>query len=91
MERLSLSHNRALVQSRWNQHLLPEIVEDHDVCIHVEDVVAVGRVVICGPLFWLGALVGEHVIAMFGLIIDTVKACHLHKKKINNGICYLLE
>lgn len=57
-----------------HQLLLSEVVEDHDVCIHVEEVVAVGRVVICSPLFWLWAPEGEHVIAVFGFIIHTVKA-----------------
>lgn len=40
----------------------------------MEEVVAVGRVFICSPLFWLWAPEGEHVIAVFGLIVYTVKA-----------------
>lgn len=56
------------------QHLLSEVVEHHDVCIHVENVVAVGWVVICSPLFRLGAPERKHVITVFGLVVDTVKA-----------------
>lgn len=54
--------------------LLSEVVEDHDVCVHVEDVVAVGRVVVCSPLFRLWAPEGEHVITVFGLVVHAVKA-----------------
>ena len=53
--------------------LLSQVVEDHDVCIHVEDVVAVGWVPICGPLMRLWAPKGEHVITVLGLIIHAVK------------------
>lgn len=59
--------------------LLPEVVEDHDVCIHVEYVVAVGRVLITGPLLWFWALEGKHVVTVFGLVVYTVKTCHLIK------------
>ena len=69
--RYSLSFNE---EGRKHWFLLSEVVEDHDVCIHVEDVVAVGWVVICSPLFWFGAPEGEHVIAVFGLIVHAVKA-----------------
>jgi len=61
------------------EHILPEVVEDHDVGIHVEEVVAIGWVVICCPLLRFGALIREHVIAMLGFIIHTVKASHLRK------------
>lgn len=57
--------------------LLSEVVEDHDVCIHVEEVVAVGGVVICGPLFRFWAPKGEHVVTVFGFIVHTVKAWNL--------------
>ncbi len=59
------------------KHILPEVVEHHDVGIHVEEVVAVGRIVICCPLLRFGALIREHVVTMFGFIIHTVKASHL--------------
>lgn len=65
-------------EGRRHELLLSEVVQDHDVCIHVEDVVAVGWVSVCSPLFWLWAPEGEHVIAVFGLIIHAVKAGHLH-------------
>ena len=58
---------------------LSEVVEDHDVGIHVEKVVAVRRVFVRGPLLWFGAPVWEHVIAVLGLIIHTVEARHLHQ------------
>lgn len=43
----------------------------------MEKVVAVGRVVVGGPLIWFGAPVREHVIAVFGLIVHAVEAGHL--------------
>lgn len=62
------------------KHSLSEVVEDHDVCVHVEKVVAVGRVVVGGPLIWFGAPVREHVIAVFGLIVHAVEAGHLPQR-----------
>lgn len=46
----------------------------------MEEVVAVGRVFICSPLLRLWAPEGEHVVAVFGLIVYTVKARHLQEK-----------
>lgn len=65
---------------------LSEVVEDHDVGIHVEKVVAVGGVFVGGPLLWFGAPVGEHVIAVFGLVVHTVEAGHLPQRgsTVNN-------
>lgn len=59
------------------KYLLAQVVQHHDVGIHVEEVVTVGRVFFHGPFLWFRALIGEHVITMFGLVIHTVKACHL--------------
>ena len=38
-------------------HPPAEVVEHHDVGIHVVQVVAVGRVLLTGPDVWVGALV----------------------------------
>lgn len=57
--------------------LLAQVVEDHDVGVHVEEVVAVGWVVIRRPLFWLWAPERELVAAVFGLVVDAVKTRHL--------------
>lgn len=65
------------VERRRRRPLLPKIVEDHYVCVHVEEVVAVGWVVICTPLFWLWAPKRKLVVAVFGLIVYAVKARHL--------------
>lgn len=46
----------------------------------MEKVVAVGRVVVGGPLIWFGAPVREHVIAVFGLIVHAVEAGHLPQR-----------
>lgn len=58
-----------------------QLVEDSDVGVHVIDVVGVGRVLADVPLLWFRALGGEHVTAVFGLIVHTVEACHLQTKK----------
>lgn len=60
---------------------LSEVVKYHDVCIHVEKVVAVGGVVVRGPLLRFGAPVWEHVITVFGLIVHAVEAGHLHQQE----------
>lgn len=65
------------------QDLLAQVVEHHDVGIHVEQVVGVGRVVVCGPHLRLWAFVREHVVAVFGLVIHAVESCHLQDIKNN--------
>lgn len=62
-------------------YLLAQVVEHHDVGVHVEQVVGVGWVIICGPLLRFGAFVREHVVAVFGFVIHTVKSCHLQNNK----------
>lgn len=54
-----------------------ELIEHSNVGIHVVDIIGVGRVLDNVPLLWLGALGGEHVAAVLGLVVHTVKACHL--------------
>lgn len=65
------------------QDLLAQVVQHHDVGVHVEQVVGVGRVVVCGPRLRLWAFVREHVVTVFRLIIHTVKPCHL--QNTDNG------
>ncbi len=59
--------------------LLSKVVEDHDVGIHVKEIVSVWWVFLHGPLLGFWTLIGENVIAVFGLIIHAVKPCHLLK------------
>lgn len=82
------------------QDLLAQIVEHHDVGIHVEQVVGVGRVVVCGPRLRLWTIVREHVIAVFGLVIHAVKSCHLQHKDnvsafakqiLHNHACFFIS
>lgn len=82
------------------QDLLAQVVEHHDVGIHVEQVVGVGRVVACGPRLRLWAIVREHVVAVFGLIIHAVKSCHLQDKDnvstfakeiLHNHACFFIS
>lgn len=46
----TVNSNELLVSRRRKEDSLSEVVEDHDVGVHVEQVVAVRRVVIGGPL-----------------------------------------
>lgn len=62
---------------KLSEHLLAQVVEHHDVGVHVEQVVGVGRVVVGGPRLGLWTFVREQVVAVFGLVIDAVKSCHL--------------
>lgn len=63
-----------------------KLVENSNVGIHVVDVIGVGGVLDNVPLLWLGALGGEHVATVLGLIVHTVKTCHLHiGRKMVNG------
>lgn len=65
------------------QDLLAQVVEHHDVGIHVEQVVGVGRVLIYCPFLWLWAFVREQVVAVFGLVIHAVKSCDLQDNTDN--------
>lgn len=47
----------------------------------MEQVVGVGRIVVCGPLLRLWAFVREHVIAVFGLVVHAVETCYLQDNK----------
>lgn len=68
------------------KYLLSQVVQHHNVGIHVEEVVTVRRVFFHGPFLWFRALIGEHVITMFGLIIHTVKARHLQTNSKNFSV-----
>lgn len=58
-------------------YLLSQAVEHHDVCIHVVGIVSVRWITFHCPLMGLGALGGEHVPTVFGLVIHTVEAGNL--------------
>lgn len=58
-------------------HLLAQLVENGNVGIHVVDVVSIRWVLYNVPLIWLRALCGEHVTAVLGFVIHTVKTCDL--------------
>lgn len=62
-------------------HPPAEVVEHHDVGVHIVQVVAVGRVLFTGPDVRARALVREHVFAVLGLIIHAVKPCHLGRRR----------
>lgn len=82
------------------QDLLAQVVEHHDVGVHVEQVVGVRRVVICSPLLRLWAFVRKQVVAVFGLVIHAVKSRYLQhtkdnvntftKQLLHNDTCLLL-
>lgn len=57
--------------------LLAKVVEHHDVGVHVEEVVGVGRVVFRRPHLRLRAAVREHVVAVLRLVVHAVEASHL--------------
>lgn len=56
------------------------MIQDGHVCIHVVEVVRVGRVLLLGPVCWQRAVQIEDVLFWFGLIIDTVKTHNLYVK-----------
>ena len=59
------------------KYSLAQLVQNHDVGIHVVDVVGVGRVFGDVPLLWLGALRAEHMPTVLGLVIHAVKPSYL--------------
>lgn len=63
------------------RYLLAQVVEHHDVGVHVEEVVAVRRVLAGGPLLRFGAFVRKHVITVLGLVVHAVKAGHLMEER----------
>lgn len=69
------------------QDSLAQVVEHHDVGVHVEQVVGVGRVVVRRPGFGLWTLVGEHVVAVLGLVVHAVKSRHLDRWGRPSAVC----
>lgn len=59
----------------------PQLVEHSDVSIHVVKVVGVGWVPSNVPFLWFGALTGEHVTAVLGLVVHTIETRHLRNEK----------
>ena len=57
-----------------------EVVEHHQVGVHVIEVVGIWWVLSAVPLLWVGAFASEDKIFWFGFIIHTVKASHLMMK-----------
>ena len=47
----------------------------------MEEVIAVGRVVLGDPALRLGTAEGEHVVAVFGLVVHTVKPRQLQRHR----------
>ena len=68
-------------------HPPAEVVQHHDVGVHVVQVVAVGRVLLAGPDVRAGALVREHVVTVLGLIIHAVKPRHLGRRRDPASSC----
>lgn len=64
-------------EARWDSPA--QVVEHHDVGVHVEEVVGVGGVVVGRPGLGLRTLVGEHVVAVLGLVVHAVEARHLKR------------
>lgn len=67
--------------------LLAKVVEHHDVGVHVEEVVGVGRVVFRGPHLRLRAAVREHMVAVLRLVVHAVEASHLVDRE-DFFLCY---
>lgn len=71
-----------------NDYLLPKVVEQHDVHIHIIQIIAVRGILLTGPEVRVKALVREHVATVFGFIINTVKASHLVGEEIQRNQCF---
>lgn len=63
--------------SRANDYLLPKVVQQHDVDIHVIQIIAIWGILLTGPEVRVKAFVRKHMATMFGFIINTIKASHL--------------
>lgn len=66
-------------------YLLSKVVKQHDVGIHVIQIITIWRISFTGPGIWARTLVREHVATMFGLIINTVKAGYLAEEICRNN------
>lgn len=49
------------------------MIEDGHVCIHVVEVVGVGRVLLLGPVAWQWAVQVEDMLLGLGLVVNAVK------------------
>lgn len=55
-----------------------QVIQDGHVCIHVVEVVRVGRVLLLSPVCWQRTVQVEDMLFRFGLIVDTVKTHNLY-------------
>lgn len=55
------------------------MIEDGHVCIHVVEVVGVGRVLLLSPVAWQWAVQVEDVLLGLGLVVDAVKTHDLQR------------
>ena len=62
-------------------HSLAQVVEHGHVCIHVVEVVGVGRVFLLGPVLRERTVRVEDVLLRFGLVIHAVEAYDLNERK----------
>ena len=68
--------------------MVPEVVENRHVCVHVVDVVSVWRVLVVVPFFWRRNIPIEKWILGFGFIIHGVKSNDVPEKWIENLITF---
>lgn len=55
------------------------MIEDGHVCIHVVEVVGVGRVLLLGPVAWQWAVQVEDMLLGLGLVVHAVKTHDLRQ------------
>lgn len=56
-----------------------QMIEDGHVCIHVVEVVGVGRVLLLSPVAWQRAVQVEDMLLGLGLVVDAVKTHDLQQ------------
>lgn len=60
-------------------NLPAQVIEDGHVCIHVVEVVGVGRVLLLRPVAWQWAVQVEDMLLGLGLIVNAVKTHNLQR------------
>jgi len=75
------SHNNQSAR-HVTRHLLSQLVERDDICVHVIDVIRVGRIFDGGPILRQWRVHCEDRVFCLGLVIDGVETSDLRKKNL---------
>ena len=68
---------------------LAEVIQRHQIAVHVEEIVRVGGIFVHSPLVGIGGVLGKEDVLRLGLVIHRVEGDHLKKPSSNRVNTYI--